>query len=168
MVRRFVRQLGIRKAACEAGSTDGASYADVPYSLAIAKMRQGEFQQAVAVLRQVETNYGRAAGPSARDDFRMIERMKQAKGRLLLDVALFRTGQVKPAVQMTKNAIEQLSTVQEDSKIQESIRANAGLYLRQGREQLDQMQKMRAGSSGRWRFGALVLPLCLPTSDRDS
>lgn len=112
--------------------------------MAIAKMGQGEFAQAVTLLRQVEANYGRSAGPKASDEFQMIETMNQAKGRLLLAVALFRNGQREASLALTKEAVAQLSSVQEDGKIQKSIRDNAGIYLAQGREQLEQLQQALA------------------------
>lgn len=139
--RVFARQLQIHAADCEPNSKSPASCADVQEFLARAKMDQGDFLLATKILRDAEANYGRAATPNDGEEFRMIMQKEQAQARLLLAAALFRTGDKESSIQLTEAAIDQLKKVEQNTRIQKSIRVDARGSLASGLQQLTLLRR---------------------------
>jgi tetratricopeptide (TPR) repeat protein len=127
----------LRKDDCKPGSDYLSTCADGKRSLGYSKMLAADFEGALPILRDAEAAFGMAEKVHNDEGYSMIQLMKQAETQLLVSVALFRTGKKQEAVTVTDSAIRQLSQVETDKNIQQSIRDSATKSRKRAEEQLE-------------------------------
>lgn len=118
-----------RKRDCESELAAVSNCADVQYKLGMAKMHAGNFQGALASLRDAEANYAKAEKLSDSHEFTLIEVKEQAQTNLWIAVALFQLGKTAEATTIVEALIPQLTRVQSDESITVGIRDDAGRSL---------------------------------------
>jgi tetratricopeptide (TPR) repeat protein len=133
--------LTLRRHDCPPESRSLSHCADAEQSLGFGKMLAGDFDGALAALRDAEANYGRAAKPDDIEEYRMTEAKDQAETRWLISIALLRLDRRDEATQSVELAIQQLREVESNKNIQQSIREDAANSLRQAQEQLELLKR---------------------------
>jgi hypothetical protein len=122
---------------CRPGGAAGEYCADAQYYIGFANMQKGNFEAAVPFLTKSMASYSRAAGGSEFVEYRMIKLKQQAETETMLAAALRRIGRKDRAIDSLNHAISELSTVERNEEIQESIRASARSSLQDARAALE-------------------------------
>jgi tetratricopeptide (TPR) repeat protein len=136
-VRTFASLLGPRREDCRQDVAAVEYCADAQYYIGFANMQKSNFEAAVPFLTKSMASYGRAAGESEFVEYRMIKLKQQAETEALLAAGLLRIGHKDRAIDSLNHAITQLSTVERNEEIQESIRASARKSLQDARAVLE-------------------------------
>jgi len=107
-------------------------------------MYAGDFSGALALLRDADSNYALAEKVSDNShEFAMIQLKNQGQAKLLIAVALFRTGKAADAVATVETAVSQLTRVQSDETILIGIRDDAARSIQEAQTILSSLKSAR-------------------------
>jgi tetratricopeptide (TPR) repeat protein len=137
----FSLLLAPRMEDCRQGVAAVEYCADAQHYIGLAHMQKGNFDAAVPFLTKSIASYARAASGSEFVEYRMIKVKQQAETETMLAQALLRTCHKEGAINSLNHSISQLSTVAQNTEIQESIRASAGESLQDAQITLALAQK---------------------------
>jgi tetratricopeptide (TPR) repeat protein len=125
----YFELLEARKQDCASATFALSECAGAQHSLGLAQMQAGDFQNALASLRNAETNYGKAEKLTEFHEISVVEAKDQAQVRLLIAITLFRLGRTSEAITTVEAAVPQLTLIQSDESIQIAVRDDAGRSL---------------------------------------
>ena len=132
-ISTFALLLGPRSEDCRQGVAAVEYCADAQHYIGFAHMQKGKFDAAVPFLTKSIASYARAASGSEFIEYRMIKLKQQAETEMMLAEALVHTCHKGGALNSLNLAISQLSTVDQNAEIQESIRESARKSLQDAR-----------------------------------
>jgi tetratricopeptide (TPR) repeat protein len=139
----YARLLDARKPDCESELAAVSNCADAQYELGVAKMRGDDFSGALALLQEADSKYVKAEKFSTDShEFAMIQHKSQGQTKLMIAVALARTGKAPEALKTVEEAISELSRVQSDETITIGIRDDAARSLQQAQTILSRLKSM--------------------------
>ena len=139
----YARLLDARKPDCESELAAVSNCADAQYELGVAKMRGDDFSGALALLQEADSKYAKAEKFSTDSrEFAMIQHKSQGQTKLMIAVALARTGKTPEALKTVEEAISELSRVQSDETITIGIRDDAARSLQQAQTILSRLKSM--------------------------
>jgi tetratricopeptide (TPR) repeat protein len=128
----YARLLDARKPDCESESAAVSNCADAQYELGVAKMHGNDFSGALTLLQEADSKYAKAEKLSSDShEFAMIQHKSQGETKLMIAVALARTGRTPDALKTFEAAISELTRVQSDATITVGIRDDAAGSLQQ-------------------------------------
>ena len=140
----YARLLDARKPDCESELAAVSNCADAQYELGVAKMRGDDFSGALALLQEADSKYAKAEKFSTDShEFAMIQHKSQGQTKLMIAVALARTGKTPEAFKTVEEAISELSRVQSDETITVGIRDDAARSLQQAQTILSRLKSMQ-------------------------
>jgi len=104
-------------------------------------MRGDDFTGALALLQEADSKYAKAEKFSTDShEFSMIEHKSQGQTKLMIAVALARTGKTPEALKTVEEAISELSRVKSDETINVGIRDDAARSLQQAQTILSRLK----------------------------
>jgi hypothetical protein len=107
-------------------------------------MRGDDFSGALALLQEADSKYAKAEKFSTDShEFAMIQHKSQGQTKLMIAVALARTGKTPEAFKTVEEAISELSRVQSDETITVGIRDDAARSLQQAQTILSRLKSMQ-------------------------
>jgi tetratricopeptide (TPR) repeat protein len=140
-VGTFALLLGPRMEECRLGVAAVEYCGDAQYYIGFVYMQKGNFEGAVPFLTKSMGSYARAASGSEFAEYQMIKLKQQAETEAMLAAALLRTGSKARSIDALNHAISQLSTVEANADIQDSIRVSARRSLQDARKALEAARK---------------------------
>jgi tetratricopeptide (TPR) repeat protein len=137
----YSKLLDARKQDCGANSEKPWDCADAEYELGRAKMYAADFAGALVLLNDADSKYAQAEKlNSLSHEFAMIQLKSQSETKILVGVALFRTGKTSEAITTVDAAIVQLIRVQSDETITVGIRDDASRHLQEAQTILSRLK----------------------------
>lgn len=136
----YSKFLAAKEKECKPGSDEASSCANAQYDLGIAKLRAGDWEGGLELLRQAEVNFGIAQKQTDFHEFVMIEVKDQAETRVSIGATLFRLGKKAEGIAAVEAGVAQLTQVQEDATINSGIRESASKVLRSAQALLRTMR----------------------------
>jgi tetratricopeptide (TPR) repeat protein len=136
----YSKLLAAKKKECEPGSDEAGSCADAQFDLGEAKLRAGDWEGALDLLKQAEANFGIAQKQSDFHEIVMANVMEQAKTKVFIGAALFGLGKKTEGIAAVETGVAKLTQVQEDPMINPGMRESAGTLLRAGQTLLKTMR----------------------------
>ena len=136
----YSKLLAAKKKECEPGSDGAGSCADAQFDLGEAKLRAGDWEGALELLKQAEVNFGIAQKQTDFHEFVMIEVKDQAETNVYIGAVLFHLGKKTEAIAAVDAGVAKLTQVQEDAMINPGIRESAGKLLRASQTLLKTMR----------------------------
>jgi len=136
----YSKLLDAKKADCESESAAASNCADAQYELGVAKMQAGDFSGALSLFREANSQYAKAENFSSDShEFAMIQHKNQGQTKMLIAVALFRTGKTPDASKTIEVAISELTRVRSDETINVGIRDDAARSLQEAQTILSRL-----------------------------
>jgi tetratricopeptide (TPR) repeat protein len=136
----YAKLLDAKKPDCESESAAASNCADAQYELAVAKMHAGDFPGALILLQEADSEYAKAEKSSSDShEFAMIQHKNQGQSKVMIAVALFRTGKTTDAVKTVDAAISELTLVKSDDTILVGIRDDAARSLQEAQSILSRL-----------------------------
>jgi tetratricopeptide (TPR) repeat protein len=140
----YSKLLDEKKEECGAKSAEVSNCADAEYELGAAKMHAADFSGALGLLRDADSKYAWAEKISSDShEFAMIQLKNQGQVKLLISVALFRTGNAADAVTAVETAMSQLTRVRSDETITVGIRDDAAKSIHEAQTILSSLKSAR-------------------------
>jgi len=137
----YSKLLDARKQDCGANSEKPWDCADAEYELGRAKMYAADFVGALLLLNDADSKYVQAEKlNSLSHEFAMIQLKSQGETKIVIGVALSRTGKTPEAITAVDTAIAQLTRVQSDETINGGIRDDAARHLQEGQTILSRLK----------------------------
>ena len=126
----YQKLLDARERDCQPDAPTQLACADAQLDLGKADMLAGNFSDATPLLQAADSRYAKAEKSSVDvHEFSMIQVKNQGQTKLLIAVALCRTGKTPEALATVDAAISELTRVQSDETIQVFIRDDAARSL---------------------------------------
>jgi tetratricopeptide (TPR) repeat protein len=126
----YEKLLDARERDCQPDAPTQLACADAQLDLGKADMQAGNFPDATPLLQAADSRYTKAEKLSVDShEFAMIQVKNQGQTKLLIAVALYKTGKTPEALATVETAISELTRVQSDETIQVFIRDDAARSL---------------------------------------
>jgi len=126
----YSKFLAAKKKECEPGSDEAGSCADAQFNLGEARLRAGDWEGALELLKKAEANYGIAQKQSDFHEIVMADVMEQGKTKVFIGAALFGLGKKTEGIASAEAGVAKLTQVQEDPMINSGLRGSASTLLR--------------------------------------
>jgi tetratricopeptide (TPR) repeat protein len=137
----YSKLLDARRQDCGANSEKPSDCADAEYELGRARMYAADFAGALVLLNDADSKYAQAEKVSSLShEFAMIQLKNQGETKVLVGVALSRTGRTPEAIANVDAAIAQLTRVQSDETINVGIRDDAARHLQEAQTILSRLK----------------------------
>lgn len=140
-VRTFGLLLDPQMEECRLGVAAVEYCADAQYYIGFVYMQRGKFEGAVPFLTKSMASYARASSGSEFVEHQMIKLKQQAETETMLAATLLRIGSKAKSIDALNHAISQLSTVESNADIQDSIRTSARRSLQDAQKALELARK---------------------------
>jgi tetratricopeptide (TPR) repeat protein len=137
----YEKLLDARERDCQPDAPTQLACADAQLDLGKADMQAGNFPDATPLLQAADSRYTKAEKLSVDShEFAMIQVKNQGQTKLLIAVALYKTGKTPEALATVETAISELTRVQSDETIQVFIRDDAARSLQQAQTMITHLK----------------------------
>lgn len=136
----YEKLLDARERDCQPDAPTQLACADAQLDLGKADMQAGNFPDATPLLQAADSRYAKAEKLTADHEFAMIQVKNQGQTKLLIAVALYKTGKTPEALATVETAISELTRVQSDETIQVFIRDDAARSLQQAQTMVTRLK----------------------------